>query len=331
MKLATESASKIKSYKACPFKYYLEYHLGLDMGSNFAAEQGSMAHVIFEQFGEAKRDGIAKPKILTTWYDEILWAYGKENLWKLSKDALARDKACNGCPMHREGRCRIADSPVDKFDGCPKPEFDDAVWLVEKVIKDTTKQSPLNKKIVDVERRFEIEIIDGEEKVPVVGIMDVAVELDPKTLEIVDYKTGKHIQSYNECTHDPQLLIYHLAARRVYTKYRNILVTIYYLRRKPITLSFSPNDEKATEAALCRYWYTIRSDQSPKRRCDRNDGTVEYDHVCKYLCKPEICMKHYRDFVANGNLVLPPGEHTKEKHQWCKHLRESQIEESSND
>ena len=322
MKIHTLSASKIKTFKQCEFKYYIEYHLALDTGTTFAAEQGSMIHVVFEKFGEAKRDGIDHPTIESTWYDEVLYAYREEELWKLSEKALVREKTCDGCGHFNSGDCQIAGKPIDTFAGCPKDEFADAIWLIEKVINDKTLQSPLNKKVVQVEQWFELEIDDNGEKIPVVGLMDIVTELDNDTIEVVDYKSGNYTQSYNECLKDPQLLIYHFAARRSYKNYRNILVTIYYLRKKPMTLAFSPADERATENALKKYWTLIKSNESPRRRCDKMNGRVEFDHVCRYMCDPELCEKTYAEFVKNGCIILPANEKKKEKKEWLKRLSE---------
>lgn len=320
MKVHSLSASKIKTIKQCEFKYYLEYHLALDTGTSFAAEQGSMVHVIFEKFGEAKRDGIDHPTIESTWYDEILYAYREEELWRLSNKALEREKDCDNCGHYNQGGCNIAGKPIDTFAGCPRDEFEDAIWLVEKVINDKTLQNPLNKKVIEVEQWFEMKIKDGNEEIPVVGLMDIVTELDNKTIEVVDYKSGNYTQSYNECVKDPQLLIYHLAARRSYKNYDNILITIYYLRKKPLTLAFGPADEAATERALKKYWMLIKANESPRRRCDKPNGKIEFDHVCKYMCNPEMCVKHYEEFVKNGCKILPANNVKKEKREWLKRL-----------
>jgi hypothetical protein len=323
MKLYSLSASKIKTYKDCAFKFYLNYHLGLDLGTSFAADQGSMVHVILQKFGEANKLGIEDPPVKSKWYDYILHAYREEGIWKLSEKALNRPKACDSCPYHlaQNNSCFVNNSAIESFKGCPKDEFEDAIWLVQRIINDETLQNPLNKKIIDVEERFEIDIMDGEEVIPIVGYMDVVAELDKETIEVVDYKTGKHTMSYNECLTDPQLLIYHLAARRGYRGYQNIFITINYLRKKPVTLAFGQKDEDGTENAIKKYWYKIKSDESPRRRCDRLDGSVHFDHVCKYLCNIELCKKHHKEFLNNGGVILPANEQEKNRRRWLEDIK----------
>ena len=317
MKCDKLSASKIKTNKMCEFKYYLTYHLGIDLGTSFAAEQGSMVHVIFEKFGEAKRDGIKNPDIETKWYEYILYAYQKEGIWLLSDKALYREKACEGCQFHGiDNVCQLTNTDVSLFAGCPKDEFLDSIKLVEKIINDPGPNNPLNKEIIDVEQKFDLIIEDGNEKIPVNGIIDVVTKHSFDSIEIIDYKTGKHMMSYNECLKDPQLLIYNLAVNSQYKDYKNFFITINYLRANPITLCYEKEDLTKTTNSLIKNWYLIKGNQTPKRRCDRNDGTVVFDHICKYMCKPEICETHYKEFIDNGGIILPESQGERKKKTW---------------
>ncbi len=305
MRLNSLSASKIKSYIICPWKFYLEYHLGLELDKKFAAEQGSLVHEILEEFGKARRDGIVSPEITSKWTDKILEAYkGKDGLWSLSKKAIAREKKCEGCQYNNDGTCYITKLSIDAFTGCPITEFNEALWLVEKVINNDSPDNPLNKKIKDVENKFTLFIVDGNEKIPVVGIMDLVTKFDDTTIEINDYKTGNFIPSYKEIQKDPQPLMYHLAAREIYGEYRDIIVTFWYLKKGPISLSFSKKDEQGTIRAIKHYWHTIRQDLCPKRRCDRPNGSVNFDFKCKNLCNPTICEQEHKKFVLNGGIIL---------------------------
>jgi len=320
LKINSISKSKIEKYKACPFSYYLTYHLGLGGGTSWAAEAGTLVHIVFEKLGEAKRDGIENPTIASTWYDEILYCFREEGIWKLSNKALEREKECNTCSFYMDGNCNIAGKSIDTFAGCPIEEFKDVIKLIEKIVNDKTLQNPINKKVLQVEEWFELKIKDGDEEIPVVGLLDIVNEINADTLEITDYKSGKHKMSYNECLNDPQLLIYNLAVRNKYKQYKNILITIYYLRSGPITLSFEPDAEKRTEESIKKYWHLIKGDTNPSRRCDRSDGTVNFDFYCKNMCSIELCKEHHKEFVRNGRKVGPPSETKVEKLEWLKRL-----------
>lgn len=281
----------------CEFKFALEYHWGLQMPKGFAAEQGSLIHSVFEDFGRAIKAGKPRP---TNWLDKVLAAY-RGGLWKLSKKAPDRPKDCENCEHCVKGSCFITGQDITKFQGCPRDEFAECLELIHKVIDDKGPNNPLNKKIIDIENRFNITV--GEENVPVNGIIDVVTEHDAETVEIWDYKTGSFQMSYDECKTDPQLLMYHLAARNIYPQYKNILVTIFYLQDKPMTFAFSEKDERGTVMALVHYWHRIHNNVCPSRRCDRKDGTVNFDWKCKAMCSPELCAKQYKKFVEEGSVL----------------------------
>jgi RecB family exonuclease len=301
MRIETISPSKIKAYKFCPFKYYIENHLKLKSKS-FAAEQGKLIHAILEEFGKAKKEKIANAPIKSNWCEQILKCYRETGIWTLSDKAMARGKECNKCNYNNNGICYVTNSPIDQFIGCPKDELNEAIYLVKKVIEDKSNKNPLKKKIIGTEHDFKI-ILD--EKIPVTGIIDLIVELNKNTIEILDYKTGNWKQSYKECLKDPQLLMYYWASRKMYKKYKNVFVTIYYLKHGQMTFSFEQEDEIGTENAIKKYWEIISNNQTPKRRCDCSGG-VNYDYVCKNLCNIDICNEEYEKFVNNEFLILPP-------------------------
>ncbi len=313
MKVTSLSASKIKTGKLCKFKFYLEYVLMVSMGKSFAAEQGSLVHKVLEEFGKAKRDNIINSPIKKNWIDILLNAYQKgfakegskdplQPLWQLSQKGLLRKKKCNECEYFKNSNCFITNLNISKFDGCPKNDFDEAIGLVEKVINDPGCNNPFNSNVIDVENRFTLEV--GEENIKVNGIIDIVTQLDKDTVEIIDYKTGSFMMSQTECSKDPQLLIYHLAARKKYPNFKNILITIYYLKDKPITLAFTPKDEKGTVTAIIHNWHELKNIKIPERRCDRNDGTVNFDWKCKSLCAPEVCKKQWEIFQKEYKGIL---------------------------
>jgi hypothetical protein len=322
MKINSLSASKIKTIKDCEFKFYLAYHLGLELNKNFPAEQGSLVHSIYENHANAIKNKKEPPE----WIDALLEGYrGSDGLWtipvtsKRQRTAYEREKDCGNCEFHSDGKCFINGllthnaNGQEMFPGCPKARYNDAVWLVEKVLNDPGINNPMNKEIIDVERRFEIEIRDGPDIIKVVGYIDIITEFDKETVEIHDYKTGTHTQSYEECSSDPQLLIYNLAAHREYPHYENYLITIYYLRKQPITLGFGHNDCAKTEKALIHYWHLIKSIESPRRRCDKPGGRTNFDYVCQYMCDIEVCKKQFELFKENGYKILPPKERDERK------------------
>lgn len=314
MKIKSLSASRIKTYKDCAFKYYLQYHRACKFLKSFPTEQGSLVHVVYEEHAKALKNG-EKPK---DYKKIILDGYrGRDGIWniplrsKKQNSMFSGEKHCDSCPFLKNDRCQINNlKPYDKkgnelFEGCPRRMYEDAVKLSEIVLDDPTTTNPMNHKIVDVENRFEIEVEDG---VKVVGLMDIVTEFDDETIQVFDYKSGNSQMTYEECLTDPQLLIYNYAAQIEYPQYQNYWITIYYLRKKPITLVYNQKDYEGTELALKHYYHAIKDDTNPTRRCDRRDGSVNYDWVCKYMCDIDICEAEFDLFRENDYKILPSVE-----------------------
>lgn len=331
MRVFSLSASKIKAYKLCPFKFYLEYHRFLSTGTSFAAENGSMIHVVFEKAGEDIRDGV-KPEdsyIINNWHNEVLYAYQKEGIWKLSKEAIERQKQCDGCAYNLGGLCEIAGLGIDAFEGCPISEYEDSIILTQKILNHPQLEFPLNRKVLEVEDHFHFEIPDGNEMIQVNGVIDVITELDKDTIEIVDYKTGKWTQSWNECAKDPQLLIYNLAVNSDsrWRNYENFMVTIMYLRKKTLHLSFDKSMERKTEDALKHYYHVISNDNSPVRIRDKPGyhRNRREQVICEKMCDMKLCDQEYEKFLDNELTVLPsPEKPPRDRKIWLSHLNKDE-------
>lgn len=318
MRCKSLSSSKIKTYKDCEFKFLIEYHLGLNTGKTFPAEQGSLVHYILERFALAIRDGQDADGhtlewLEANWIDLLFEGYpeysgemadgyrGKSPIWQLSAKAVDRAKSCDSCPFFKDGECGVTGQDINDFRGCPKDEFEDAIWLVQEVINDNSCRNPLKKKIIAAEDRFTLVTFDEQgNEILTNGIMDLVLEHDSETIEVLDYKTGKHTQSYNECKKDPQFLIYALAAMDLYPQYKHVLLTAYYIRRKsgPITVEFDKEELEKAKNGIRFYANRIKKNRMPQRRCP--DPGVKFDHVCKYMCDPTLCNQVYKKFLEQG-------------------------------
>lgn len=90
-----------------------------------------------------------------------------------------------------------------------------------------------NHKIISLEHMFKVEVAG----VPVIGAMDKVVELDSNTLCVIDYKTSKSTLTDSEMETDIQLGMYDAVARQMYPGYSKYFVCLDYLRFYPKTAS----------------------------------------------------------------------------------------------
>jgi RecB family exonuclease len=113
-------------------------------------------------------------------------------------------------------------------------------------------------RIIDTpEKQFELKLND---EAKVIGFIDLPMQKDPETLLILDFKTSVVPKTEDEAKADVQMSIYYLAGRELYPQYKNIELTLYYLRHGPVTTT-RPDDFALTfkDYLLARY-YQIKND-----------------------------------------------------------------------
>lgn len=247
MKISKCSASSINTHSHCAFKYFLGYILKMESPSGKAALQGKIVHQVFEWMSLLKKRG--KINVDPMWLLNRAWdKHISENKHIEIKRTTSRGEAADF------KKCRIA---------------------IEHILDDNY-YNPYRLKIIDAEKRFEIEIPGNEWEVvnengdkgqfTVRGFIDLVHEIDENTIEIIDWKTGKRVDFYTrkekdlyQLMKDIQPRIYHLASSELYKQYQNVLLTFYYIEDGgPITISLGLEDLAATLAAIWQFLQRIR-------------------------------------------------------------------------
>jgi hypothetical protein len=297
------SASKMKSYQMCQFKYYLSYGLFAPQKPSFAAELGSELHWIYEMYAQATLNGVDEDgrtcEDLKKGWKSLLQkrAFAGLESWSWCKHVLKVEKSCDTCPAFKEGTCGLVEKKVDSFDGCPWNAWVEAQNMVGRVISPTGPADIFvdDKKIIATEDKFQIEFdaTDGT-TVMLNGLIDIVLELDEDTMEIIDYKTGRFKMSYNAAEQDIQLRLYYLACRRKYPQYKNHMVTVMYLNEKikTITPAFGEKTEEDLLAEISELYNSIKETKFPERIRDTPYGDRP-SHICKYLCNSKLCEDVY--------------------------------------
>lgn len=305
MHIPYATASRIKEHDQCEFKYFLNYHLQypeLKKG-NIWAEKGNAVHVALEKWTNA---ALGLTENACADYRSTLLEYYKETaLWTLDNRAPGKGythpvvKTCESCPLAtKDGLCEVTASPFVSMEGCPRPNFFEDLALVERTLS-RTDYNPLRlgpngklvAKILGVEKEFKTSL-GG---VPVKGYMDLVIENDPETLEVIDYKTGKAM-SYDAACKDPQVRIYAAVARQMWPQYKYVMVTLHYLKTKPITCAFNENNDKTTLRALAGAYERIANNKDPQRK---------KIWLCNYCVGWDNCTVIHGSFKERGKFKLP--------------------------
>lgn len=96
-------------------------------------------------------------------------------------------------------------------------------------------------KVVGLETRFHLETKNGT---PFTGAIDKLVELDEKTVVVVDYKTSKTAFTQTEADVDIQMSMYDLAVHMMYPQYETIVVVFDYVRLEEEVISHRTDEQR---------------------------------------------------------------------------------------
>lgn len=171
---------------------------------------------------------------------------------------------------------------------------------------------PLDLDIVAPEGKFDFEIKEDWAKYSIKqgektldgylglkGTIDLLTRVDEKTLEIVDWKTGKRWnwakgteKTQASLQDDPQLRLYHYAASKLYPDVDQIIVTIFFIRDGgPYTMLYTKDDLPKTEEMIRTRFEEIKKTKKPQ---------LNKTWMCSKLC-------HFgkNTFKDSGSSVLP--------------------------
>jgi hypothetical protein len=261
-------SSSYNTFDFCQHKYYLDYCLDFRSPANKKAQKGTIVHKALEILAKLK---LAKQEGKDNVYDEELNEH-------FNIGSCTPDIAIELVFWHYRAKKEYEYEEKDLND-CKK-------WLSEALLWKNGMFSPLKMNILSPEQYFDFEIKqpwafykytleDGtklEGYLAIKGTLDLVVERDKNTIEVVDWKTGVRInwntkkpKEYEDFYNDPQLLLYYYAAHKLYPKIKHIFLTIFWLQDGgPFTICFQPKDLKRTENLIKDRFISIKRTDKPK-------------------------------------------------------------------
>jgi len=277
--------------------------------SNIYGIKGTAAHEALEFYGNHIRIQ-ANPelkeeleKTANKDYTQVLKDfYAKEKLWELDDRSPEKgfphpvEKSCESCPWATKGGvCEIANIPYVNVNGCPRPNFEDDLKIVKDTV-DSTEYEIFKEKIIGTEVKYSMEL-EGE--VMTRGVIDLVVETDEDTLEIIDYKSGNSTLSYNAMLTDPQVRIYAMVAKILWPGYKTYMMSLYYVRKKKmLTCVLSEADDVKTLNATQRHWKSIKENKDPYR------PSREF-WLCRFCVGYDRCGQIQKNHTKKGKFILP--------------------------
>lgn len=284
-------SSSLNNWKYCQLQYFLTYVLGWQSPSGKKADLGTITHAVFETLAICKkRSQNKKLKRMKITQDPL-------GDFSFSESELFTDEfvysILNRSFKYYSENCQHNDFNSKDYDFCEKMVWDTLRF-------NNGQFDPRNIKIVDTEPHFDIPINepwakfsfegpDGpiEGNLAIKGTIDLITELPDRTIEVIDWKTGQRLdwatgerKEYDKLMKDTQLLLYHYAISKVYPKYSNIIMTIFFCRDGgPFTLAFDNDDMKEFLETLRKTFQEIIKNQYPQPISDSRSS-----FKCQKLC-----------------------------------------------
>jgi hypothetical protein len=279
------------------------------MPNSWGAANGTILHEVFEEYASGKRRDW-KHNLMEKFRFAMNDPTIQDSVFKFSKgiktslaDEIATSKRkCSGCPFMKvmsDGAtifCNAMGKTTKEFRGTPKKMILDTVKLANVIFDDDF--NPIDDlKVIGIEHEFDLTFENG---VRTYGFIDLISEVDEETIEIRDYKSAKRVPSDREIdegwiNRDIQMQLYYAVAKYCcehnippfHSRYKNIFVTIHFLRKTPITMVYTPSDYDRILGVLKKTFNDIREAEKPLPA-----GMWGRDKfwICNY-CNPEECNK----------------------------------------
>jgi len=262
-------SSSFNAHRACEMSAYIEYTLGIRGNSGKAADKGTISHKMLEICAVAKKgkqDGlsvITDPNIgevLTDNYDPEYLSTIMSRVYNYYTPKMAYHE---WLPKDFKDCCNSVWKAIQYKDGM----FD-----------------PRNRNVVAAEPHFDFEIDkDWAEynyegfglagKLALKGTIDLVTDIGDGIYEIIDYKCGRlrkdwatgELKTVDNIHKDPQLRIYHYAAKHLYPHVHTFLITIYFINAGgPLTVHLDDSDLEKTEEMLRKRYEIMKNTEEPK-------------------------------------------------------------------
>ena len=270
-------SSSYNNYDYCQMQYFITYVLGHQSVSGKKAQLGTIVHKVMECLASCKKElqDTGRKTGLSITDDaigEVKFTAKKLYTKKFVKDLL------DSSYKHYSENCTHHYTGADlKF--CTK-SVDDALSYND------GQFDPRNRTIVATEPQFDIpieadwakykykmpngETVEGQ--LAIKGTIDLVTEVDDGVIEVIDWKTGRRLnwatgeeKTYEKLLEDPQLLLYNYAISKLFPKYDQAIMSIFFIRDGgPFSMCFDQSDQQKFLKMLEKRFKQIQHNDYPQ-------------------------------------------------------------------
>ena len=153
----------------------------------------------------------------------------------------------------------------------------------QQFIRDRIYKHNPNYKVISTEMSFFKKKMTTNKGVPLNGVIDLFLEMDPTTGIVLDYKTSRRADSAEEAKVDVQLSMYDLLISKLYPQYTHIWLALDFLRSETVISDRTPQERANFEEWINELWFKM----GQMTEADVVPTVNSFCHWCKYkhLCK----------------------------------------------
>ena len=326
-------SSSLNNYEYCQQQHFITYLLGQESDTNIKTEVGTIVHKVCEilshlklAYQNSRKYEYNDPDFGLIFCEEENWLkesiLSDKNVDKLNKSMINKETYVDQRRIkygHKRYGILFVNSIIQKcydfYSKKSKHEWTNIqfrnVFNFTHIFLDWNNGSfdPRRRNILAPEQAFNIEVREpwakiGNQYLRLKGTIDLTTIVD-NDLEIIDLKTGARknwatgkIKDYESLCKDPQLMLYYYAARHIFPEYKNILITIFFIRDGgPFTICLDDTSLIKTERMMEKFVKDVQKNNKPKLLDESHK-----DFRCKLLCtffKNKIGDQCYCDFIKN--------------------------------
>ena len=146
-------------------------------------------------------------------------------------------------------------------------------------------------KVVSLEQRFQLTTNYG---IPITGAIDKIVEVSEDTCVVVDYKTSFYTATPSELESDIQLSMYDLAVRMLYPQYKNVILMLDYVRKRPAVT-------QRDDAQRARFEHFLVEVRKRMDDLDPNKAREQINKFCTFCDYSNICTAYNKVFLRDSD------------------------------
>ena len=247
----------------CPMQYFIEYNLGHRSPSNKKADKGTICHKVFEILAFIK---LNKQNNNRYFEDDII---GHVDIINYDLNTIIEQV------YHYYTSQFTHHQWTDKdFKECDK-------WIYKALEYSNGMFDTRNRDIVCPEQHFDLTIDKSwaeydygnmKGKLSIKGTIDLITKVNDKTLEVIDWKTGKRLdwatgeeKTLKKLHNDPQLMLYYYAISRLYPEIEHIIVSINFINDGGMfSVCFNKSHLYQVEMMLRKKFQDIKNTTNPK-------------------------------------------------------------------